>query len=65
MAYTNVAARPAPQNAIRPYRCGLWLFLNAVVIDHHDVDPEALRQMHGSPRVDSIVDRDEQVCSTP
>jgi hypothetical protein len=35
----------------------------AVVIDHDDVDPEALCQTHRRPRVDAVIDRDKQVCS--
>ena len=34
---------------IRPYCCGLCLLLDAVVIDHDDVDPQPLRQSNWPP----------------
>jgi hypothetical protein len=33
--------------------------LDAVVIDHDDVDSEALCQMHRRPRVDAVIDGDK------
>ncbi|HTF61781.1 MAG TPA: hypothetical protein VK638_03615 [Edaphobacter sp.] len=45
--------------SIRPYCCGLCLILDAVVIDHDDVDHQPLRQSHGRRRVNAVVDCDK------
>jgi hypothetical protein len=37
--------------------------LDAVVIDHDDVDSQPLRQSNCRPRVNAVIDRDQQVGS--
>ena len=48
---------------IRPYCRRLCLLLDAVMIDHNDIDSQLLRQSHGRPRVNAVIDRDKQVGS--
>ena len=43
--------------AVHRFSCG------AVVIDHDYINPEPLRQPHGSPRVDSVIDRASLPCA--